>query len=312
MRRSSYVGMPSALGIVVAVVASGCSGADPAIGVEAYFRATGAQFVAGSLAIDAAASGPEVHTVNSNNNRLYPGVQNKAVSGTTDEHASAVAIGLDGDRGYWILPVSGEDQMSPPDLAFSTRGSFSPALPVGPHDLVFRGIALDGTMGPARTQALTLAATAIDGAFVISLEWDGPADLDLHVVAPATGGTATDTAEIWSKKRNSLAPRAVALGPFTPAEIAAAGVLDFDSNSGCLYDGRDNENVIWTQPQPPGRYIARVDASSLCGAVTARWRLTVFYQGTQVAEIFGQVGDAATATPHVAGAGLTVWENDVL
>lgn len=292
---------------------SGCGGADPSLGLDANFRAAGAQFVEGALAIEegtAGAPGPEVHSVNSNNNRLYPGVQNKSISGSVDQHGAAVAIGLEGDRGHWIVPVLGEDQMSPPDLTFSARGSFSPALPAGTHQLVFRAVGVDGVMGPSKTQALVLAPAGSDAAFLIGLEWDGPADLDLHVVAPATGGSGTT--EIWSKKRNSLANRSVAEGPFTAAELAAAGVLDFDSNSGCVNDGRDSENVLWTEAPPAGHYIARVDAASLCGAAIVRWRLTVFFRGVLQAEIFGQLGEAATATPHVAGAGLTVWENQVL
>jgi hypothetical protein len=301
------------LGLIAVVTATGCGGANPSIGLEAYFRAAGAQFVEGALPSDANAVGPSVKTIASNNNRLYAGVQNKAVSGTVDSHGSAVAIGLSGDTGHWIVPVGGEDAANPPDLTFSTRGSFSPALPAGTYELVYRAVDRNGAMGPSNTQTLTLAATPADGTFVISLEWDGPADLDLHVVAPSTGGTnPADTVEVWSKKRDSLASRSLVEGPFTPEELAAAGRLDFDSNSGCVYDGRNDENVIWTQAPPPGHYIVRVDASSLCGAGTTRWRATAFYQGDLQAEVFGQLGDAATATPHVAGAGLTVLELNVM
>jgi hypothetical protein len=287
-----------------------CGGANPSTGLGAYFRATGAQFIEGGLTADMDAAGPKVHTIASNNNRLYPGVQNKAMGGTVENHASAVAIGLVGDIGTWIVPVGSEDQVSPPDLTFSTRGSFSPAMPPGTYDLLYRGVDLDGVMGPSSTQTLTLEATPAQGAFVISLEWDGPADLDLHVVAPATGGPGM--VEVWTKKRNSLAPRSFAEGPFTPQEIAAAGVLDFDSNSGCIYDGRNLESVLWTEAPPPGHYIVRVDASSMCGASAARWRAIAVFNGTQVREVFGQMGDADTTTPHVAGAGLTVLEFDVM
>lgn len=293
------------------IALSSCGGANPSLGLEAYFRASGAQFVEGALTGDSnGETGPDVHTINSNNNRLYPGVQNKAISGTVDQHGAAVAIGLANDRGHWIVPVVGEDTLSPPDLTFATRGSFSPTLPPGIHELIFRAVGLDGVMGASKSQTLTLESTPVDANLVISLEWDGTADLDLHVVAPETGGTGTT--EIWTKKRNSLAVRPVAQGAYTPAEVAAAGTLDFDSNAGCLYDGRNNENVIWTQQPPAGHYIARVDASSLCGAATVRWRLTVSYHGAPQAEIVGQLGDAATATPHVPGAGLTVWQNDIL
>lgn len=304
MRSALPVGKPLARGVVaVCALAAGlgCEGASPSNGLGAYFRASGAQFVEGAIVLDPNATGPEVHTIGSNNNRLYPGVQNKAVSGTVDNHGAAVVIGLAGDSGHWILPVGGEDTANPPDLTFATRGSFSPTLQAGAYQLVYRAVDQNGVMGPSSIQPLTLAATPVEGMFVISLEWDGPADLDLHVVAPATGGTGT--VEIWSKKRNSLAARVQ--GVFTPEEIAAAGILDFDSNTGCVYDGRDNENVIWTQYPPAGHYIVRVDASSLCGAPTVRWRATASLQGTLL-ESFGQLGDVATTIPHVAGAGLTV------
>jgi len=132
--------------------------------------------------------------------------------------------------------------------------------------------------------------------------------LDLHVVAPATASLLPEgeTTEIWSKKRNTLAPRTPADAPYTDEEIAAQGTLDFDSNSGCAYDGRNNENVIWALPPPAGHYIVRVDAASLCGASTARWHVAAYYQGEKVAEAFGQMTDIDTTRPHVAGAGLTV------
>lgn len=308
--RSLAAAARRSVGPALLLSAVGCGGANPSLGLEANLRVAGAQFVSGALTLDEGAAGPAVHTIDSANNRLYPGVQNKTISGTVDQHGAAVVMGLAEDVGHWIVPVSGEDQMSPPDLTFSARGSFSPTLSPGPHDLIFRAVGLDGAVGPSKIETLTLVPTPVDGSLVISLEWDGPADLDLHVVAPATGGPGN--VEVWSKKRNSLAARSVADGPYTSAEIAAAGTLDFDSNSGCVFDGRDNENVSWTQQPPSGHYLARVDASSLCGAAAARWWLTVSYQGAVQARAFGQLGDVATWNSHAAGAGLTVWENDIL
>jgi hypothetical protein len=308
-----------ATGIVVvlsmgaaAILGGGCGGADPDTGLGAYFRVNGGQFVAGALdsTVNPNPPGPAVHSISSNTSRLYPGVQNKSVSGTVDEHANAVAIGIAGDSGYWIVPVAGEDQNSPPDLTFSARGSFSPTLPAGPVTLVFRAADVHGVMGPPSTETLTLVAAPVDGAFVISLSWDSQADLDLHVVAPATGGPGS--VEVWSKRRTTLATRGPADPPFTADELAAAGTLDFDSNSGCVFDGRNNENVVWTQPPPSGDYTVRVDAVSMCGAVAARWHMTAVLNGTLQAEAFGQMGDIDTTRPHVAGAGLTVLATHVL
>lgn len=299
--------------VVASAAALGCGGANPSLAVDSLFRATGAQFVSGELAPDDQAAGPQVHTIASANNRLYPGVQNKAIAGSVESTATAVAVGLGGDDGYWIIPTGIVDLNSPPDLTFSTRGSFSPTLPAGNYNLVFRAVDAQGQLGPAKIQSLTLAAAPVDGFFVISLLWGGPADLDLHVIAPATGGPGTE--EIWTKKRNSLSSkRTLADGPFTPEEIAAAGVLDFDSNAGCALDGRNNENVVWMQRPPAGHYIVRVDAASLCGASSVVWGLQAYFDDMTkpVFEISGQFGETATAVPHVAGAGLTVWEQDVL
>jgi hypothetical protein len=301
---------------VVMILGTACGGANPDIGLGAHFRASGAQFVEGELVNDQNADGPRVHSIASNNNHIYPGIQNKSVSGTVDNHGAAVAIGLAGDSGYWIVPVGGEDQMSPPDLSFSTRASFSPTLPAGTPDapvaytLIFRAVDTNGVMGPSSTQTLTLAAAPLAGAVVISLTWDNQADLDLHVVAPATAPLSggPQTVEVWSKRRTTLATHGPADEPLTPENIAAAGILDFDSNSGCVYDGGDEESVVWAEQPPDGEYIVRVDASSLCGAPAARWHVRVFYGGQPVAgnEAYGQMGDLDTIGPHVAGAGLKV------
>lgn len=303
----------------VAFASSACGGgasADP--GLAASFRIAGGQFVAGELMPSDPMnppSGPSVRSVASANNRIYPGLPNRAVSGTVESTATGVAIGLAGDRGHFIIPSDIVDQTSPPDLTFSARGSFAKDLAPGPQTLLFRAVSRDGVMGPSYAQTLNLVATPISGSLVILLEWDTQADLDLHVVAPATGSLATAAApeqvEIWTKHRNSLAKRAPIDPPFTAADLAASGNLDFDSNAQCAYDGRNDENVIWTQPPPAGHYVVRVDAFSLCGAATARWHAAAFSEGTSIADAYGQMIDVDTTRAHVTGAGVTAFEVDL-
>jgi len=307
---------------LAAAAAAGCGGASPDLGYRALFRVTGAQYVPGALIEDPGAAGPQVHSIGSANNRIFPGVQNKAISGTVEGTGATVLVGMVGDAGHWIVPVDAQDQMTPGDLTFSARASFSALTPAGPVALVFRAVDLQGVVGPSKTTQLTMASAPVDGAFVISLAWDNQADLDLHVVAPASATPAPadpaqpgppEMVEIWSKRRNSLSvKRTPADGPLTPDDIASAGQLDFDSNSQCANDGVDHEDVVWTAQPPNGHYLARVDAFSLCGATAARWHLTVSYQGSLAYEAFGQMGDTDSALPHGVGSGLTVFQNDVL
>ena len=86
--------------------------------------------------------------------------------------------------------------------------------------------------------------------------------------------------------------------------MAAAGSLDFDSNAGCVIDGRRQENIVYTQPPPPGDYTVRVDASSLCGQVDAQWRVTArTADGTLQGFAQWEATDADTRGSHGAGAG---------
>jgi hypothetical protein len=284
----------------LAVVA--CSGANPSSGQTALMHVQGAQFVAGTIATTTYGSLPTV-TVSTLNNDLFPGVSGKNISGSAGPGSTAVLLGLEGDSGYWIVPVQDPDQNTPGNFTFSAVVSFSPKKPAGDAgnlNLVVRATDKNGNIGPAVLQPMTMDAPRPAGVLVISLDWDANADLDLHVVLPA--GDA-GTTEIWSRKPSAL-PAGQASA--TVDDGMAAGYLDFDSNSQCVIDGRDAENVIFPTTAPAGRYVVRVDTFSLCGEVTAQWRVRVFYQGesTPSLQAFGQSTDTDTRFPHGQGAGV--------
>jgi hypothetical protein len=144
----------------------------------------------------------------------------------------------------------------------------------------------------------------------VCLHWDSNADLDLHVVAPNPPGSATPTTEVYVKQPSSLPPRSV-VDPYTPEELAAGGNLDFDSNGGCIIDGRQREQVIWGAPPPSGHYVIRVDAVSMCGDIAARWQVEVFSNGASLGSAYGQLGDSDTRFSHTRGSGLLALELDV-
>jgi hypothetical protein len=298
----------------VSAAAAGCGGASPESSVTAGLRLSGrgVQYVPGPLDDDPAAVGPAVHAISAAFH-VAPGASGRTVSGTVEQGSSAVLIGLVGDVGHYIVPVSGVDTDNLPDLQFAAQASFSRALAPGSAILRARAVsASDGAIGPAATQALSIDAEAPSGTLVISLAWDTEADLDLHVVTPSPtpGGKPV---ELWTGNRTTLLPRsALDGGPYSDEELAQAGILDFDSNSQCVIDGKLIETASWQLPPPAGHYIVRVDTFSMCGQAAARWTLTATLNGESIAGTYAGVStDWDTRYPHKAGAGLNVLEFDL-
>lgn len=87
-----------------------------------------------------------------------------------------------------------------------------------------------------------IEGAAASDALQVSLNWQDPVDLDLHVETP-------DGEDIYYGN-----------------EIGTnGGVLDLDSNAACAIDGVNNENITWGEEKPaPGRYKVRVDYWSAC------------------------------------------------
>jgi hypothetical protein len=288
---------------VAPALALACSGTDPSSGQGAWLRVHGAQYVAGSIDVAPRASAPEVHSISTQNNDLYPGVTGKSISGTVGPGSTAVLMGLLGDAGHWVFPVQDRDQNTPGDFTFACSASFSPASQPGDGgalSLVVRATNKLGEVGPALVQPVIMTSPRAAGALVVSLDWDTQADLDLHVVLPGTDGGVN---EIWSRKPSGLP---VGTTGATVDDGMAAGYLDRDSNSMCAIDGNRVENVIFPITPPSGRYVARVDTFSLCGEVTARWRVRVFTGDASSSSLqaFGQSTDIDTRFSHGQGAGV--------
>lgn len=295
------------------LAAGGCAGASTESAVEAGMRLTGmgVQYVPGELVDDPAASGPLVHGISAVFH-VAPGAVGRSVSGTVEQGSSAVLVGLVGDVGHYIVPISGFDVENAPDLQFTAQASFSRTLLPGMTALRARAVAQNGTVGPSATQRLSIDDVAATGTLVISLTWDTEADLDLHVVTPSPIPDGKPV-ELWSGNRTTLQPRSpLEGGPYTDEELVTAGVLDLDSNSQCLVDGLLRETASWQVPPPAGHYIVRVDTFSMCGQAAARWTLTATLNGESIAGTYAGVSiDSDTRYPHKAGAGLKVLEFDL-
>jgi hypothetical protein len=249
--------------------------------------------------------GPAVVSVFNSLTAVESGERDKPLNGTVEPSATAVALGLRGDLGYWIV-LAGPPALDAPDLpTFVAKLSFSPALPLGTLSLIVRAVDDVGHFGPPSVVPLASAPLPPPiGTLVVTLSWDTEADLDLHVVTP-------DGTEIWARNINSY--RAPPPGTAVdPSAWKDGGILDFDSNAGCVIDGRRQENVVWQAAPPPGTYRVRVDTSSLCGAPAARWIVDVIESGARMAASQGLSLPTDARFSKGPGSGLEALTFDVL
>jgi len=277
-----------------------CGGSAASPGLEAWLRVSGAQYQAGMLT---SADGPAVLALNLSRSAATQGDSDLHVSGALAPEANAVALWLEGDRGFWLLPAGLPDATVPDDPTFSVTAALARDAPIGPRTLHVAALSREGVAGPPSSAALEIRAPPEpSGQLIISLRWDTNADLDLHVV----DGSGV---EIWARNPNSW--QAV---PGAPPDLNAwkqGGLLDLDSNGQCVIDGRDQEHVVWTSPPPPGHYLIRVDAFSMCGQSAANWNVEVVSQGQHLAAAHGVATATSSRPPHDLGAGVLAAEFDL-
>jgi len=290
---------PFVFAFAFAFAGCGAAPADPGLG--ATMRVAGAQFYPGTW--PAAEDGPPLLSFVNTTNTIRPGQLVKPLSGLASRDTTAVALFLDGDTGYWIVQPGNEDPTNNGDLTWSAKLSFTPTLKEGAYTIEARAVNAAGQFGAAQSATVTSISAAPAGTLVISLTWMQQADLDIHVVEP-------DGIESWAKQINSHMPPPPGSPP-DPNGWMTGGILDYDSNSQCVIDGRRQEDVYWTVPPPSGHYIVRVDAFSLCGEFEADWTVGAVLEGNAVGSAFGTMLDNDTRFPHGPGAGLLALEFDV-
>ncbi len=282
-----------------ALALAGCQGASPDPGVEAWLQLAdvpGAQWRPGPLPDDD--GGPAVLGVQTTRATLQLGSVRERLRGQLATDARALALALDGDVGAWILPAAPPASEVPDVPSFDVRAQIALDLPAGPVELLAVAFDERGRAGALRrTPLVAVAQEPPAGELVFELTWDGPADLDLHVV-DALGG------EAWSGDPNTW--QAPPPGePSPPDAWMSGGILTQDGNAGCRRDTNPSEHVVWQQPPPPGRYRVRVDARAMCGAVSQSWRVAAYRSDTRelIAAARGTSLLDDTLVEHGRGAG---------
>lgn len=188
-------------------------------------------------------------------------------AGSTDVRAALVKV--PGYDGYFRVPVTAEAGKVSLELNFAAdffqrtgalqRSALHLAVATGPLTLQVALEDVLGVVGPAFTLSLTPKEVKT-GEVKVSIAWDSPTDVDLHVTEP--GGE-----HIYYSHKTS----------------ATGGQLDLDSNAGCSIDGVNNENIVWPIGKSPnGDFQVRVHMyQSPCGTgpASASGTLTISYCG---------------------------------
>ena len=175
------------------------------------------------------------------------------VSSTTP--FNRVVLAAEGLENYYELTLPGS--VTTVDLVASISPS---ANPTSNMNLLY-GLS-DGVQGVFAAHGVRIIRVAT-GDVQVSVTWDSPTDVDLHVTDPSGE-------EVYFANKTS----------------ASGGTLDLDSNAACTIDNVNNENIVWPSGSAPsGTYTVALDYWSDCGEPETNWVVTIQSAG-QAPQIF--------------------------
>lgn len=259
-----------ALGVAVA-----CSGVESRTAFTEPLRVQNGAFKEGRLPGTTAAK-PEVTTIETASSLVRARQSGKSITGRVSPDAVAVAIAFaDLGTGYWVFPTGGPDPANGGELDWSATVEFGSDIPAGKHDIAVIGIDAAGHAGPVRALSVCVASETPDNiascdpsakppTTVISLSWDTAADVDLILAGP-------DGAVIGSKRPSGG----------VDADGGVLVSLDRDSNTGCIFDGIQRENLVFQNAAPAGSYLVYASLFSACGHAPVHFHVAVTQSGVE-------------------------------
>jgi hypothetical protein len=224
-------------------------------------------------ATDPTAPAPAIAGVDGPATFINGGTSSYEITFASDEDVTHVLVGVAGYQGYYMLPVTSYGSTVSFEVSFDSDIFLQPKAKASAVDIFV--VLLDAVGAVSDLYNLLLDGVEVaEGEVKVSLSWDTPTDVDLHVMEPSGE-------EIFYGHKVS----------------ATGGQLDLDSNPGCSIDGINNENVFWPEGlSPSGEFIISAEMYSDCEIGGASGTVTITYCGddSPLVEPFalGPTGDA--------------------
>jgi hypothetical protein len=153
--------------------------------------------------------------------------------------------------------------------------TLSPQAPQATLGLQYGVAAAGGELGAMLSQNINMIRVG-SGDVQVSVAWDAPTDVDLHVIDPSGE-------EIYFGNKTS----------------ASGGTLDLDSNAACTIDNVDNENIVWpTGAAPSGTYSVHLIYWSACSQPQSNYTVTIVVKG-QAPQVFSGTLVTASTSTHI-------------
>jgi hypothetical protein len=255
-----------------------CSGEDTTVGFGEPLRVKDAQFREGALPglpaltaddINAGVKStpPSVEAVLLGNNVLASDDPGRTIRGQASADSAAIGVRLaDAGSGYWLVPTSSVDPLSPGVVEWSLSAAFDRDLNPGLHRLLFAAIDDRGKSGTQGELNLCITPTLPDNGnacdpttsppnLVVDLAWDAPVDLDLRVITPS--GKVVDS-------KHPTTADADEDGKVDPT-AEGTGRIDHDAFAHCQAVGRRTENLVFQTNPAPGTYLVYANLYDACG-----------------------------------------------
>lgn len=166
-------------------------------------------------------------------------------------------VALDQTHGFLHIPLQNSSGLE--DLRLSLR-QYGPDEPAPPASFTLAVALVDrrGNVSSYVTKPLNVLSVGA-GDLQISVSWDSPTDVDLHVTGPGPTAASPSCTVYYANKT-----------------CASGGQLDLDSNPACSLDNINNENVFWdTSQAAPGDYTVKLRYWSDCGCCSARYTVSI-------------------------------------
>lgn len=228
-----------------------------------YFKIEDANYVNSAFPSASETNAPSVNSITGNSSIIAGG--SNPITIDSDADFESILIGIDGENGYYEMPVS---ELKSTSSLYVVYLIIIQELELDYFDIVIAIIDGDGNVS-SHSYISVEKIEAGTGDLQISCSWNQENDLDLHLEEP-------NGEEIYYGNYYS----------------ANNGILDIDSNAGCYIDGINNENITYSEDSSiveTGEYIVRLDLYSNCSVTeSTNAVVNVLYQGESITPSYGE------------------------